>query len=369
MFDKSKIKKTITLTLTQSCNLDCLYCYENHKSNKYMPFELAKSIMDSEMKKLQKTDEVEIDLFGGEPFVKFEKLKQIVEYAQKQYKDYNLIVFVTTNGTLLTDEIKTWVKTHSDILKLGLSYDGTPEMQDYNRSNSSQMIDLDFFASVYPEQDVKMTVSQHSLNTFADGVIFLHEKGLNVACNLAYGIDWSDNANKAILERELKKLIEYYLNHPEIKPCSMLDDPISQIAYAEKQALRTCGAGWAMVAYDVDGRKYPCQLFMPLSIGEEKASHVKEIKFPDEIVSDEVLDSKCIDCILKSSCQRCYGSNYIATGNIYMQDKNMCELTKIIYKARAYFKAMLYENHRYDECNQDEIKMLLKSILLINEKL
>lgn len=369
MFDKSIIKRTITLTLTQSCNLDCMYCYENHKSKQYMPFSLAKSILDFELKDVKKNDEIEIDLFGGEPFVKFETLKQVVEYVEEQYGDCNLIIFVSTNGTLLTDEIKDWVKKHCNLLKLGLSYDGTREMQDYNRSNSSSMIDLKFFAEVYPEQEIKMTISEHSLNTLADGVIFLHENSLDVACNLAYGIDWSNEHNRTVLERELKKLIDYYLVHPDVKPCSMLDDPISQIAYAEKQALRTCGAGWSMVAYDVDGKSYPCQLFMPLSIGETKASHVKEIQFPDEIVPDDLLDPKCTDCILKSVCQRCYGSNYIATGNIFLQDNNMCELTKIIFKARAYFKAQLYELNRYNDCSSDEIKMLLKSILLINEKL
>ena len=29
---ESKNKRYITITMTEACNLDCTYCYENHKS-------------------------------------------------------------------------------------------------------------------------------------------------------------------------------------------------------------------------------------------------------------------------------------------------------------------------------------------------
>lgn len=364
------MQKTVTITLTQSCNLSCRYCYENHKSLAYMSLEKACKIIDQEVKKTPINTEMEIDLFGGEPFVKFDVIKGIVEYIQKNYNDRKIMVFLATNGTLIREEQKEWLKDHNHILVCGLSYDGTTEMQDYNRSNSSSMIDLDFFRSTYPQQEVKMTISKKTLNTLCDGVVYLHNLGFNVACNLAYGVDWSQDENKKILERELHKLIQFYLNNKHIKPCSMLDDPISSIACAEKNALRTCGAGWAMVAYDVDGEDaYPCQFFMPLSIGKEKAMECKKIKFPNDVISDDQLDSKCVNCILKSVCQRCYGYNYIENGNIYIQNKNICELTKIIYKARAYFKACLYKDGCYDNCTEIEKKTLLKSIVLIQTKL
>ena len=186
---------------------------------------------------------------------------------------------------------------------------------------------------------------------------------------MAYGIDWKDETNKHTLERELMKLIDFYLLHPNIKPCSMLDNPISQVAISENKALSTCGAGWNMVAYYTNGKSYPCQFFMPLSIGKEKAKMVKNFKFYDKEISDDIIDPKCRDCVLKPACHRCLGSNYMSTGNMYLQDENMCALTKIEYKARAYFKAMLYEKGCYNDCSESEIKALLKSILLINEKL
>lgn len=359
--------KVITITLTQSCNLDCTYCYENHKSNKWMSAEQACEIILKEVSKIGKETSIEIDLFGGEPFVKFDTIKSIVEYVEQNLKDYNLILFASTNGTLLNEERKQWLKEHTHILQCGLSYDGTPKMQDKNRSNSSSLIDLDFFATTYPDQEIKMTISKETLKTLADGVIYLHNKGFKVSCNLAYGIDWKDSENKQILERELMKLIDFYLENLNIIPCSMLDKPISSVASEEVRA--TCGAGWNMVAYDVDGESYPCQFFMPLSVGEEKAKKAQSFIFHKENIPDELIDPKCRDCVLKPACHRCLGSNYVTTGNMYLQDENMCALTKIEYKARAYFKAMLYEKGCYNDCSESEIKTLLKSILLINEKL
>ena len=361
--------KIITITLTQSCNLNCTYCYENHKSEKWMSPDQACSIIQKEIALLDKNRSIEIDLFGGEPFIKFDTIKTIVEFVEKNYSEYNIVVFITTNGTLLNEERKQWLKEHTHILQCGLSYDGTPKMQDKNRSNSSSLIDLDFFATTYPDQKVKMTISKETLKTLSDGVIYLHDKGFKVSCNLAFGIDWKEDENKYVLERELMKLIDFYLENPTIVPCTMLDRPISQIASEEGKARATCGAGWNMVAYDVDGESYPCQFFMPLSVGKEKAKKAKNFKFYDKEISDDIIDPKCRDCVLKPACHRCLGSNYMATGNMYLQDENMCALTKIEYKARAYFKAMLYEKGCYNGCSESEIKTLLKSILLINEKL
>lgn len=51
-------------------------------------------------------------------------------------------------------------------------------MHNVNRSNSYDDIDLDFFLEMYPEQDVKMTVSRETLPHLAEGVIELHQKDL-----------------------------------------------------------------------------------------------------------------------------------------------------------------------------------------------
>ena len=181
-------------------------------------------------------------------------------------------------------------------------------------------------------------------------------------------MDWSDPQNREILERELNTLIEYYLENPNVEPCSMLEMGISNVGIQEQDALRYCGAGISMTAYDVNGEKYPCQFFMPLSVGDEKARLAKDIVFPKDVIPAECLDPKCRDCVLKSACPNCYGSNYASTGSIYKRDNSMCTLTKIMMKARSYFRAVQWEKGQLN-LPEAEMQALLRAIITIQEKL
>ena len=218
--------KSITLTLTAQCNLHCVYCYEHSKNDSAMSFDIARSILDSEMPECE--GQIYIELFGGEPFLAFDNIKRIYDYVNVNWPDKQWIMFATTNGTLIHDEIQDWLKNHKRFI-CGLSLDGNKLMQDINRSNSFDQIDIDFFIKQYPQQAIKMTVSQDTLPFLFDGIVYAHSKGFKVNCNLAFGIDWSDKNNVAILERELNKIIEYYLRNPEIEPCSMLNVPIEHL--------------------------------------------------------------------------------------------------------------------------------------------
>lgn len=360
--------KVVTITLTQNCNLACSYCYEHNKSLKTMDFNTAKAIIDRELNILNEDENIEFDLFGGEPFLEFELLKQITEYVCKIKGNKECQMFATTNGTLVHGEIQEWLRNHRCCFVCGLSIDGTREMHNINRSNSYDEIDLEFFKELYPEQDVKMTISKETLPNLAEGVIELHKKGFLVSCNLAYQIDWSADENVSILNRELHKLVDYYLDNPQIKPCSMLEMGFSNIGTYSDEALKFCGAGTAMRSYDVDGKFYPCQFFMPLSVGKEKAETANKIVFPKDVISNELLDEKCRDCIIKSVCPNCFGANYAATGNIYSRDNNMCKLTKITLKARSYFRAKQWEQGQLKGTNE-EIQAILKSIVKIQEEL
>ena len=79
--------KIVTLTLTEACNLHCTYCYEHHSSNRIMNISTAKTIIDREFNDLVGYDSIEFDLFGGEPFLEFDLMRNITEYVcQKRSK-------------------------------------------------------------------------------------------------------------------------------------------------------------------------------------------------------------------------------------------------------------------------------------------
>ena len=49
------------------------------------------------------------------------------------------------------------------------------------------------------------------------------------------------------------------------------------------------------------------------------------------------IEAKCRECVVKTMCPTCYGSNYAATGDIYKKDDGLCILEKIIFYANACF--------------------------------
>ena len=132
--------------------------------------------------------------------------------------------------------------------------------------------------------------------------------------------------------------------------------------------MRYCGAGLSMKAYDVDGIAYPCQFFMPLSVGKEKAANAQNITFPKDVIAEEYLDKTCKECVIRSICPTCFGSNYAATGNIYSRDENMCRLTKITMKARSFFRAKQWELGQLHLTPTEE-QLLLRAIIRIQEEL
>ncbi len=360
---ENKKIKTITLIITERCNLNCSYCFEHFKSARQMTFDVAKTIIDQQITDCLEYDELIIEFFGGEPFLNFDLIKQVSHYVDSLRLPIRHTLFATTNGTLIHGEIKEWLVNKPNFICC-LSIDGNKAMQDINRDNSFDTIDIGFFSKHYSRQAIKMTISQETLCDLAEGVIFLHKCGFLVNCNLAFSIDWSKDTNKEILSTQLSKLIDFYLANPTIPPCSMFGWSISAIGYDDSSTIRKwCGAGTNMFTFDVDGNCYPCQFFAPQSIGEKLSNQAKTLKFKKDI-EKSILDPKCRSCIFVSACPTCFGSNYATTGNMYQKDENICELTKIILKARSYFQALLWESGRLTFSSREE-QLFLRAVLKI----
>ena len=324
------------LTLTEACNLDCVYCYEHNKTANEISRDLVFKIIEDA---LQNSDTaVEFSFHGGEPFLRFDLMRDVAEYFWGRYSPKNRYVFFSsTNGTLLTDEIKQWLFEHKEHFWCGISFDGTNAMQNKNRSNSAGDIDLDFFIDTWPTQPVKMTVSRATLPDIAEGTIFLHKKGFGVNNNLAYGLDWDDISCIKILSEQLEKLMDFYLENPDIKPASILSLNVEWFTKDNKvKPQRFCGAGRQMKCFDTMGKEYPCHFFMDINWNENKP---KTSEADMEILKGEdcLLDSFCKDCEIKLVCPTCYGYNFVATGNPAKRDRNICILSKIQAVACAIF--------------------------------
>lgn len=319
------LSRNIYITTNTTCNLRCIYCYEQDKScQDTFNIEQAKETIAKTL--IHKTDKgTLINFHGGEPFLSYQKIKELCEWTWKQCFPERYRFFATSNGTLIHGEIQDWLYKNRHRFIVGLSLDGTREMHNLNRSNSFDLIDLNFFVRTWPKQGVKMTISPKTINSLADGLIFIHEKGFqNIISNLAEMMDWSTPEYKTIYRRELKKISEYYINHPEIDKCSLFT--IFFAGLINKDVRKWCGAGTEMEAIDVDGRKYPCHLFFESVCGKEKSEKAHTIDFTDP---NQYTSEHCRACQLLPICPTCYGSNYIVRGAISLRDISLCELNKV----------------------------------------
>lgn len=356
--------KHVTLTITERCNLNCVYCYEGYKSNKRMSFETAVSILDKELSNSSDYDYVEVAFHGGEPLLEFDLLRDICEWVWAKDYGCNYYFFATTNGTLLNEEMKEWFLQNGNRIMLGLSLDGTKEVQDHNRSGSYDMIDLAFFKELWPNQPVKMTISDYTVGKLAESVIHVHNCGFKVSANFAFGIEWG-KTDLDHLDDELEKLIEYYAVNPNIEPCSLIGQ---KFELAGTESRRWCGAGKSMKVYDTEGNLFPCHYFMGFSIGETQSEKSLDIDFSN----DEIFRSdECSGCAVYPVCPTCYGYNYASTGSVSKRDRGLCSLTKHCVAAGsmlAYLRLSKFSNEILG-IDESKRKRILNGIAIIQEYL
>ncbi len=140
------VQESIVVTLTQRCNLKCTYCYEHKKDRAILSVRVALDAIDKAFRKGK--GDLSIALFGGEPFLAFQEMKEIVEgvMLKEQARPYSFSVI--TNGTLLNEKMKSWLASKRDRIRVDLSLDGPPEIHNMNRPGSFEKIDLDFFRKI-----------------------------------------------------------------------------------------------------------------------------------------------------------------------------------------------------------------------------
>lgn len=99
----------LTINPTLNCNLACWYCYESHNPNSNMSFDILDRIKKHLVFQKESTNFkiLSLNLFGGEPFLRKEICKEILMYSKKFCieNDVKLKISITTNGTLVTQDI------------------------------------------------------------------------------------------------------------------------------------------------------------------------------------------------------------------------------------------------------------------------
>lgn len=276
-----------------------------------------------------------IDLLGGEPLSNYPIIPKVCEWIWTQ--NPKMQIFIRTNGTLLSKEMKDWFSKHHILVGLGLSIDGTPETNYFNRGVKE--IDIVFFKKYWPDVPVKVTIFPQSVKSLFNSLIYLYDKGFTVTGGLAQGVDWNEKAC-TILNQQMENLVDYYLSNPQIPPLEPLFSLGFEHAFefpVSGQILeKPCWKRQIVHTYDCENEMLPCHMFSIIVQGQDKR---ESILSEAANLKEETIDIECKNCPIRWSCTNCMAMNYQHFGNFTMNINKLYSCTA--HKIAAYWSATL----------------------------
>ncbi len=359
----------VTVVLTQKCNLRCTYCYEHEKSDAVLSVQEALKAIDSAFCRAKK--QLEIKFFGGEPFMAFPEMKAIFDGVVQKEQPVPYFFSTITNGTRFTTESKDWLRANKKSIAVALSLDGTPEMHNQNRSGSFGQIDLPFFRENWPDVPVKMTVSPETLPNMAEGVEFLHKQGFKVRGGLAGGIQWPSGTHEEYL-KQLMMIAQFHLRTPKAEPNYVLPTSFDLLPGATAfKRIAWCGSGRSEASIGMDGKEYPCQMF----VSNEQRADDRTLDKVKKILGGKagtLIEDKCVTCAINPLCNStCYGLNYASGRPMISATPEDCTFNMIEAKVAASMMFMMIQHREaypfVRNMTDSEISNMLEGIRIVDK--
>ncbi len=331
--------------LTDVCNLDCKYCFQA-KGNEFIQFDQFKQTFENIIQML-KPIKLELFFCGGEPFLAFKVIRQIVHYIEN-YKDVNSIDYsITTNGTLLSHQIVSFIKDHK--ISVTVSLDGNEMINEFNRPAKSG--ESSFNAVL---KSIKLLEQEH-VGYFLNATLLNYKKVLDVYRYLSKEFPNSIYTitemvgkqvfiNNTVQRKEyinlwhriLDEEFEYFLSKKKWR----LKNFVIYLGrlISGKQTLHYCNAGNGTYCISTNGKLYPCYR---LAKFEEY-----ELELID-IIKNEVEKGynfeKCSTCNIRYFCGGgCLANAKYVSGNIFVPCETDCFTMQIHLELSIYLYNKLF---------------------------
>jgi len=316
----------IQLSLTENCNLRCIYCYATdrtkpeHVLTQKEHFDLIDSINSI-------SEKAEVILTGGEPLLVPYTL-DLAEYAKKRGNSPQLL----TNGTLVDNTNAGKISELFDLVKI--SIDGsTAVIHDFHRGQNSFSKSMNAFELLLSHNapvKVSMTVTKKNINDI-DSMVKLFGSYLTFAPLF--------QAGRAKNDRSLNVTgTEYYKALSSVDGVNPLSYLCSSLASAKNKRIMKCAMGDGEISVSESGDVYPCQL---LHFPEFKAGNIREQSLKDIYENSEVINQckklnvlnikGCKNCNIRFICGgACRARAYYEKGRVDVAD-DFCEYEKLAF--------------------------------------
>ena len=366
-FSEEPVLKSLCLHIAHDCNLRCGYCFAGTGDfggkRELMSKEIAEKAVEFAIKGSKKRHNLELDLFGGEPLVNPEVVRHVINYVRKREKETgkNIKLTLTTNGTLLNDDIVEFLNENRVMLVLSL--DGKKETHDEMRPFPNKTGSYDSavrgFKKVIESRKGKNyylrgTYTHYDVH-FADAVLDMAKVGKEISVEPVVGLDepyvLTENDLPVIMS-EYEKLARIYLQRRrEGDPFDFFHFNVAlDNGPCVAKRLAGCGAGHEYFAITPEGDIYPCHQFVgreqykvgTLDTGIERPDLVQKFRHNHVMTKEE-----CKNCWARFFCSGgCPANADLANGDISKPYEYGCKIQKKRLECAIVLQAVLTEEAR-----------------------
>ncbi len=375
---------SMVLQVTQQCNLRCSYCaysgaYHNrtHNSAK-MCRETAKKAIDFFLERAKESTTIHLGFYGGEPLLEFDLIQWCVEYIRNQVEGKGISFGLTTNGTLLTDEIIKFLFDND--FYVTISIDGPKEEHDACRvfpngkgSFDLVMENIQRIKELYPGQTKKFSVStvvspksdlNHVLDYFSTDEI-LSDTQIMIASLTPNGLKEEVNYQESyyqVRRYEYLKLLLSMLGKLDSKYVSQLVQHARRTNEQLYRALQRhtkiperihhggpCIPSVKKLFVMTDGNLFPCEKISE-SVGCAQIGTLDEgfdlQKIEDLLNIGSLTASECKNCWVLPNCKICAAQlEYVSGQKKFTKEDKLpaCKQSKMNVMADLYELCVLHE--------------------------
>jgi uncharacterized protein len=380
--------RSLELNISQTCNMNCTYCFGDggtYGNLGMMSFKTAKKAIDL-FYNTSKKNNVRVNFFGGEPLLNFKLIKEITSYITNQFNDYDTEYYITTNGTIINEEILDFIRDYQFIIQVSL--DGNQFFHDKYRKFSNGMPTYEVIISNLKKMR-ELGIFPRIRSTFCHGctennslLMYINELDAEVHMSpvLSKGRNLLlDQDDLNIIYQEFLEIFEDALKFSKYKGVLFNRDLRNMILHCfEAENLPFlipkpyfCGAGSSMLSVDISGDIYPCHGF----IGNEKFNlgnvdtNIDIHKLKQFVDCTHIANKKeCLNCDTRNICGGgCRYYFYETNGDLNSPHEGFCGLMKTLYKLAIIFYVNLKEKGIPKELVESTILIKLNDILMGNE--
>lgn len=356
------------IMVTESCNLNCSYCYVINKNNR-----MTKKVFNAHYVALPKIMNIYDEenyiavFFGGEPLLNFELIKHILPIVSKDPNCKGITM--PTNGLLIKPYILETLKKYN--VNISLSFDGLWQ-EDQFGDPIKRFTDYIYIVNTLGVNTCKVMIppqSHRDISLKRNYKWFVEDFGMmNPDFTLVRDDVW-EPLDIAVFKFEIKELadqtIKYIKQGIETIP-GIFSLYILDTLAGEKYGKRSfgCFAGLHGLGFMPDGKVYPCARFGSSCEYEIFDSTTRSMnnmivknykKFMNKNLTDPRTFEKCQQCVLYKYCN---------AGCTYSQLKNsgvlssICELYLASYEQAFRIVEELKDNETFRKIMNNMIRRI-----------